>query len=60
MLEEVSLEVGKSSNRFSSMDALPDLLGDSDLLGDRILKEEIKSRSAETGWSEIGSLDGLI
>lgn len=41
MFEKVSLEVGKSpSNMFSSMEALPNLMGDLVLSGDEILEEE--------------------
>lgn len=48
ILDKVSLNVGKSSNNFSSIEAVADLLGDSDLSDDGILEEETKSWYEET------------
>lgn len=43
IFEGIFLKMGKSSNRFSSMEALPDLLVDSDLSGEKVMEEESKS-----------------
>lgn len=55
MFKEVPLEVGKSpSNMFLSTEALPNLLGNSTLLGEQALEGESKPNSKGTGWSEMG------
>lgn len=55
IFEEVTLKVGKSSNRFLSVETLLDLLVDSDLLVEGVLEEESKPRCEEIVWSRIWS-----
>lgn len=43
ILKKVTLKIGRSSNKFSSIEALPDLLGDSDVSDKGVLEEESKA-----------------